>query len=672
MPISLGRGGGGGGGGGGLLFRSPADVFTGADVAACRTARNAYFDSSTNLSALDQFQADQFLALVLNPASSTDNIFETYLPGNSGGLRLEGQEFALDAANVGARGMTTSATYAYVVDDPTEQVYVYRLSDGARQTGQEFDIHSTNSWPVGIGVDATNAYVADRTQTKTFVYQLSDGARQTGQEVDFHSDNAQPAGIAVDATYAYVVDGITNHVYVYALSGGARQTGQEFDLHSENENPQGVAVDATNAYVADRLDRKVYIYRLSDGARQTGQEFGLHSGNTDSRGIGVTSGYAYVADLTDLRVYVYRRSGFYDSTQWLERTGFAQGNPGTAGADSTVVGPTGPAGADGARGATGAQGADSTVVGPTGPAGAGGARGVTGATGADSTVVGPTGPAGAVGVMGATGATGADSTVVGPMGPAGADGATGVMGAMGTMGATGAQGADSTVVGPMGPAGADGAMGAMGAQGLAGGSTLRTGAGVPDASLGADDDWYLRTSNGAMYQKGSGSWSVVYTDQVGQAGSGITESAANSLIQTALSEAVTMNTETGIAVTYNSDGTIDFVIQAPAQTHTNWVGIIDGALSAVTASDFTVSGVAEALTIPAYSGTRRLLFARPASESDPSEVYLYQSGHRNTVNQIHVFVKSASVVQLGGEAHNWWGTADLQNGAGGYVLEQVN
>ena len=51
-----------------------------------------------------------------------------------------------------------------------------------------------------------------------------------------------------------------------------------------------------------------------------------------------------------------------------------------------------------------------------------------------------------------------------------------------------------------------------------GGFTLRAGAGIPAATLGADGDWYLRTTNGAMYQKGSGAWLLIYTDQIGQAG----------------------------------------------------------------------------------------------------------------------------------------------------------
>ena len=324
-------GGGGAGGGGGLIFRKPTDIFTGADLSACRTARNIYFVSSTNAAALAQFKANQSLAIVLNPGNSVDNVFETYLLGNSDGARQTAKEFALHGSNTSARGMTVSATHAYVVDDGSERVNVYQLSDGARQTGSEFAIHSSNSWPVGIAVNATDAYVADNAGNKLFVYQLSDGARQTGKEFALHSDNQRPSGVAVDATYAYVVDLDDHKVYVYQLSDGARQTAKEFDFDTENTNPQGIAVDATYAYVVDQADVKLYVYRLSDGARIKGQEFGLDPANANARGIGVTAAFAYVVDFDDVKVYAYRLFGSYDSTKWLARTDAVQGNTGSQG-----------------------------------------------------------------------------------------------------------------------------------------------------------------------------------------------------------------------------------------------------------------------------------------------------------------------------------------------------
>ena len=59
--------------------------------------------------------------------------------------------------------------------------------------------------------------------------------------------------------------------------------------------------------------------------------------------------------------------------------------------------------------------------------------------------------------------------------------------------------------------------------GGSGGFTLRQGTTAPGNSLGDDGDWYLRTSNGQWYEKVSGTWESRYTDQVGQAGSGITQ-----------------------------------------------------------------------------------------------------------------------------------------------------
>lgn len=121
------------------------------------------------------------------------------------------------------------------------------------------------------------------------------------------------------------------------------------------------------------------------------------------------------------------------------------GPTGPAGADG-AVGPTGPIGLTGATGPTGADG----NVGATGPAGADGAVGPTGATGA----VGPTGPAGGgAGSIGPTGATGP----IGPTGPQGATGATGAVGPTGPAGVNGKDGAvgptGPTAVGPTGPAG---------------------------------------------------------------------------------------------------------------------------------------------------------------------------------------------------------------------------
>ena len=59
--------------------------------------------------------------------------------------------------------------------------------------------------------------------------------------------------------------------------------------------------------------------------------------------------------------------------------------------------------------------------------------------------------------------------------------------------------------------------------GAGGGFTLRQGSTAPAGSLGADGDWYLRTTNGQFYERVAGTWTSRYTDQLGQAGSGISQ-----------------------------------------------------------------------------------------------------------------------------------------------------
>lgn len=80
------------------------------------------------------------------------------------------------------------------------------------------------------------------------------------------------------------------------------------------------------------------------------------------------------------------------------------------------------------------------------------------------------------------------------------------VGAVGPTGPTGPAGPGGT-----GPAGATGATGAAGAAGAAGadGSVWRDGAGVPANGLGANGDYYLNTSNGDVYLKAAGTYSVV-------------------------------------------------------------------------------------------------------------------------------------------------------------------
>jgi len=129
---------------------------------------------------------------------------------------------------------------------------------------------------------------------------------------------------------------------------------------------------------------------------------------------------------------------------------------------SSIPGPQGPAGNDGANGAQGPAGNDGAqgLQGIQGPAGADGAIGAQGATG-------PQGPAGNDGAQGATG----------PQGPAGNDGAVGATGPQGPAGNDGAIGATGPT-GPQGPVGATGAQGPAGLDGNGIASTVDNGDGT--------------------------------------------------------------------------------------------------------------------------------------------------------------------------------------------------
>lgn len=76
--------GSGGSGGGGLVLRDPPNIFQGANIAACRVARDAYFSAEANRAVLDEYQENQSLAIVLDPAGDNNSQFQTYTPGNAG------------------------------------------------------------------------------------------------------------------------------------------------------------------------------------------------------------------------------------------------------------------------------------------------------------------------------------------------------------------------------------------------------------------------------------------------------------------------------------------------------------------------------------------------------------------------------------------------------------
>ena len=75
--------GGKGGEGGGVHYATPPRIFTGATLAACRTARDTHFGAAGNAAELQNYQRNQYLAILLKP-NNGNYTTETYLPGEEG------------------------------------------------------------------------------------------------------------------------------------------------------------------------------------------------------------------------------------------------------------------------------------------------------------------------------------------------------------------------------------------------------------------------------------------------------------------------------------------------------------------------------------------------------------------------------------------------------------
>ena len=132
-------------------------------------------------------------------------------------------------------------------------------------------------------------------------------------------------------------------------------------------------------------------------------------------------------------------------------------------------------------------------------------------------------------------------------------------------------------------------------------------------------------------------------------GTGIDMATANGLIQAALAAAVTGNTETGIAVTHNADGTFDFVVAGGTPTPTPSDDLYFGtsADAIPEPAEATIPGVAGRGTIPVYAGVRHHLIFQLASETDITSVV--RSDDSTMSNLLAGFTKYMDTVIPAGE-----------------------
>ena len=184
----------------------------------------------------------------------------------------------------------------------------------------------------------------------------------------------------------------------------------------------------------------------------------------------------------------------------------------------------------------------------------------------------------------------------------------------------------------------------------------------------------------AEAQAGTGTVSRLWTPQrVAQAitalapggtTTGLNQTQVDARVQAGLMAAVTGNTETGISVTYNTDGTVDFVVAAtPTPTHTSYLAVSADTTFTEAEALAGTSGTGNALAVPDYNGSMHVGFIRPASEGDFTAVYIYTSGARNTQNQLTSWAQATAVLDVGGEDHNVLYSLDPLTGASGLIVE---
>lgn len=195
--------------------------------------------------------------------------------------------------------------------------------------------------------------------------------------------------------------------------------------------------------------------------------------------------------------------------------------------------------------------------------------------------------------------------VPGGQGPVGPEGPQGIQGPAGPQGDPG----------PQGPAGSNGTNGTNGVDGT---KWLLSGSGAPSAGAGNTNDLYLRTSNGDVYQKISGTWTII-TNITGPAGAGSGDMVKatydpNSINADAFARTNHTGTQTASTISDFStaaDARISAAVGVSVQAYdadlTTWAGITPG--SGVGTFLATPSSANLAAAVTGETGSGALVFA---------------------------------------------------------------
>lgn len=169
-----------------------------------------------------------------------------------------------------------------------------------------------------------------------------------------------------------------------------------------------------------------------------------------------------------------------------------------------------------------------------------------------------------------------------------------------------------------------------GIQGTAGtpGSVWRDGTGVPSNSVGVDGDYYLNDSNGDVYQKSGGAYSIV-ANILGPAGSSI-----NRVVNGRFWQSLTP---------WTTSGTVPPVLGTGSSLNSN--GVTNYAAQSVSVAVTSDGSVSQAFSIQALSGTQNLTFKASCWLEDTAalnantgfiKVYLFD-GQNNTETLIGTY-----------------------------------
>ena len=142
------------------------------------------------------------------------------------------KDVTLATANGNPQGLSCDSSHLWVAEDNndlTSKTFVYQRSDGSHAStldiGASIMNPSTNVGAInnndqrGMWSSGTTLFVVDDGDDKIYGYKLSDRTRDDDKNLILDTDNTNPEGLWFDGRVLWVVDSTDNKIYVYDLPG---------------------------------------------------------------------------------------------------------------------------------------------------------------------------------------------------------------------------------------------------------------------------------------------------------------------------------------------------------------------------------------------------------------------------------------------------------------------